>query len=184
MTFDHLESLRDDVDRQFKRSSRAISVTTKYWANRKLTEITPRLRSVTRENAYEDYLLDAVQAEAEKFRHYVEFQDADASRDEFLDSIHYDELRERPVCTCTGQHAHKCPVKLGKLPREVRVAEDIDDGLREFRANHNGRPLVLMDAQDQFAAKVADVERELRSLLSVLTSDEIPDDEEVPLPSQ
>jgi len=176
VTFDHLESLRDDVDRQFKRASRNVSIETKQWANQKLTELTPRLHEVTREDAYEDYLLDSIQAEAEKFQLYTEFQDSDLGRQEFVADTYYDELRDRPVCTCDGKHGHKCPLKLRELPREIRRADDLDAGIREFRAGHRGRPIALLDAQQAFAAKVAHVEQELRTLLSVLSSDEIPAD--------
>lgn len=176
MTLDHLHSLREDVDRQFKRASVNVSVETKQFANHKLRELAPKMRRVTRPGAYEDFLLDRMQAEVEKHRLYNDFQDSEKERKAFLEECDYDSLREKPVCTCSGVHGHKCPVKLGKLPREVRKSDDLDAGLREFRGEHSGRPLVLVDAQAQFANLVADVESELRMLLSVLSTDEIPND--------
>lgn len=177
MTKDRFDALLDDVERQFRRSSSQISVDTKAYANRRLAEITPRIERVQRENAYQDFLLDHIQAEAEKFQLYIEFRDSDIEDDsEFVAGRYYDELREHPVCLCDGKMAHHCPLKQQKLPWEVRNAEDIDDGIREFKANHPARPVVLLDAQREFSKLVAAAERDLRELMSVLTSDEIPSD--------
>lgn len=177
MTLDRFEGLVDQVERQFRRASSNVSYATKAYANRRLTEITPDLQRITRANAYQDFLLDQLQAEKEKFQLYKRFQRSDAdSIEAFLEDEYYDELRQRPVCTCDGKHAHKCPLKRGKLPFEVRNADDIDDGIREFKAEHNGRPLVLVDAQDKFATHVANVEADLRDLIAVLATDELPPD--------
>ncbi|QZP37079.1 hypothetical protein [Halobaculum magnesiiphilum] len=177
MTLDRFEGLLDKVETKFERASSNISLETKQYANRRLTEITPDLQRISRPNAYQDFLLDQIQAEKEKFQLAKRFDRSDAeSKAEFLADEYYEELREDPVCTCDGKHAHKCVLKRGKLPIEVRNADNIDEGIREFRAEHNGRPLVLVDAQDEFAAFVGEVEAELRELIAVLTTDEIPDD--------
>lgn len=179
---DRFEALVDQVERQFRRASSNVSYQTKRYANYRLTQITPDLQRITRENAYQDHLLDQIQAEKEKFQLYKRFEDSAAENaEEFLeDEEFYSEFRKKPVCTCNGKHAHKCPLKRGRLPREIRMADDIDDGIREFRAVHNGRPLVLLDAQDDFASLVASVEFDLRDLIAVLATDEIPDDAEGP----
>ena len=177
MTKDRLDGLVNQVEIQLRRSSSQVSLETKRYATQRLAEITPQLEQVSRENAYQDFLLDHLQAEVEKYQLYVEFRDS--SEDDvaaFLDGEFYDELREDPVCTCDGPHGHRCPLKRRKLPWEVRNAEDIDDGIREFKANHAGRPLVLVTAQQEFAELVGSVEQDLRNLVAVITSDEIPDD--------
>lgn len=176
MTMDRFDALYDDVQRQFRRASSQVSIETKQYANRRLTEITPRIERVQRENAYQDFLLDYIQAEAEKFQLFVEFRKSDVDdKEEFLDGRYYDDFREDPVCLCDGKMGHSCPLKTKRLPWEVRDADNIDDGIREFKGNHSGQPVVLLDAQREFAKLVASVEQDLRDLLSVLASDEIPE---------
>jgi hypothetical protein len=177
MMRDRFEALLDQTERQFRRASSQVSLATKQYANRRLTEITPQIERVGRENAYQDFLLDHIQQEKEQFQLHREFRDADIEDEaEFLSNRYQDALREKPVCTCSGKFAHNCPLKQGRLPIEVRQASDIDDGIREFKASHSGQPLVLLDAQREFAALIADVEADLRDLIAVLTTDEIPDD--------
>lgn len=178
---DRFDGLLDQVERQFRRASSEVSLETKLYANKRLTEITADIQKVTRENAYQDYLLDELQAEKEKFQLFVEFRQSDVDDEgEFLAGRYHDELRERPVCTCGGKFGHRCPLKRGRLPREVRTAQNVDDGIREFKASHGGQPLVLLDAQEEFAAFVGEVEQDLRELLAVITTDEIPSDASVP----
>lgn len=178
---DRFEALTEQVERQFRRASSNVSYRTKQYANYRLTQITPDLQRISRTNAYQDYLIDHIQKEKERFQLYKRYQESTVeNKEEFLEKQYYDEFRENPVCTCGGKHAHKCPLKRGKLPREVTEADDIDDGIRQFRSVHNGRPLVLLDAQDDFASYVGEVEHELRDLIAVLATDEIPEDAEWP----
>ncbi|NHX37814.1 MULTISPECIES: hypothetical protein [Halolamina] len=177
MMHERFEALLDQVERQFRRASSQVSLSTKRYANRRLTEITPKIERVGRENAYQDFLLDHIQQQKEQFQLYREFRDADTEdEEEFLSTRYQDALREKPVCTCSGKFAHNCPLKEGKLPIEVRNDSDIDDGIREFKASHSGQPLVLLDAQQEFAGLIADVEADLRDLIAVLTTDEVPAD--------
>ncbi|MFW5911652.1 MAG: hypothetical protein ACOCQV_02830 [Halolamina sp.] len=174
---DRFEALLEKVELKFRRSSSHVSYDTKQYANRRLTEIAPSIQEITRENAYQHFLLDEIQAAQERFKHYTEFRESDVKDvDEFLDGRYYDTVREEPVCTCRGKRSHNCPLKRGRLPIEVRQADSIDDGIREFKAAHNGRPLVLLDAQRAFSERVASVEADLRDLLAVLSTDEIPRD--------
>lgn len=183
MTKDRLDGLINQVEIQLRRASSQVSLETKRYATSRLAEITPQLERVSRENAYQDYLLDHLQAEGEKFQLYTEFRDSNYDEQEqFLDDQFYDELRENPVCTCDGPHGHRCPLKRRKLPWEVRNADSIDDGIREFKANHAGRPLVLLDAQEEFAGLVGEVEQDLRNLVAAITSDEIPEQAQTATP--
>lgn len=165
---DWIHNLEKDILDEF--NNKAGSFRTEQYANWKLTQIRPKLQRVKRETAYEDFLLRHLESEREKFRLYRQ----DGEREEILDGTPYDELREEPVCTCNGKRSHQCPLKRGILPREVREAGDLDEGIRQFAANHDGNPVVLYDAQDAFESLVGAVEKELRELLSVLTLDTIP----------
>jgi len=177
MMHERFEALLDQVERQFRRASSQVSLETKRYANRRLTELTPKIERIGRENAYQDFLLDHIQEQKEQFKLYKQFRDSDIEEAEtFLEDHYQDALRERPVCSCSGKFAHNCPLKTGQLPIEVRNAEDIDDGIREFKASHSGQPLVLLDAQREFAKLVGDVEQDLRDLIAVLTTDEVPAD--------
>lgn len=171
---DWLESLQDEVLTQFRRPS--VSRETKQYANWRLQQHRALFEEVTRENAYEEFLLRELQAAKDRFQLYKR-DDEDGT---LLEESPYDEYRTRPVCTCDGKYAHRCPLKKGRLPREVREADDIDDGLREFRGNHNGSPTALDDAQSAWAERLGAVEHHFRDLLAILSSDEIPDDVEWP----
>lgn len=171
---DWIDSLEQEILIQLRRPT--VSYETKQFANLRLQSLRPKFEKITRENAYKDHLLRYLEAEREKFKLFKQ----DGETDEILEETHYDELRERPVCTCDGKRAHQCPLKRGILPREVRRAEEIDDGIREFRGGHPGNPIVLEDAQDDWAALVGEVEREMRDLLAILSSDEIPESADWP----
>jgi hypothetical protein len=173
------DDLRKDVDRQFRRASRKVSMETKQHVNRRLTDLRPKIHAVCREDGYEDHLIDSIQREKERFQLYRRFQNTDVEDGAaFLADTPYDEFRTQPVCTCDGKHAHRCPIKLGRLPREIRDADTIDAGIRDFQGVHGGRPLALLDAQDTFAEKQAAVEEELRTCLAILSTDEIPEDDD------
>lgn len=163
-----LSSLLEQVNKQFRKPS--TSYQTKQYANWRIQQIRAEFDKATRENAYIDFLLSYLQAEREKFKLSREEGDPE----ELLKESYYDEVREDPVCTCDDKLSHQCPLKRGILPREVRKADNIDDGVRKFRANHNGNPIVLQDAQEEWAELVGRVEQDLRDILSALSSDEIP----------
>lgn len=163
-----LSSLLEQVNKQFRKPS--TSYQTKQYANWRIQEIRADFDKATRDNADTDFLLSYIQAECEKFK----LSRKDGDKEKTLEESYYDEVRENPVCTCDNKLSHQCPLKRGILPREVRKADSIDDGIRKFRANHNGNPIVLQDAQAEWAELVGRVETELRDILSALSSDEIP----------
>lgn len=51
-----------------------------------------------------------------------------------------------PLCTCN----HRCQVTKGEIPREVREAESLSAGLREFHADHPGHPNVIDEAIEAY----------------------------------
>lgn len=171
---DWLDSLQEEVLLKLRRPT--ISYETKQYVNHRLREERSIFERITRENAYEDFLLTHVQAEREKYLLYKR----DGEVEENLSESPYDAVRENPVCTCDGKRAHQCPLKQGHLPREVRKADNLNDGIREFRAAHTGNPIVLQDAQESWADLIGEAEHILRDLLAILTSDEIPDDADWP----
>lgn len=171
---DWIDSLDEKIMQQFRRPT--VSYETKQYANYRLRQFRPLYERVTRENAYEDHLLTYLQQEREKFLLSRE----DGEPEDILEGEPYGELRDDPVCTCDGRRAHRCPLKRGELPREVRVANDLDDGIREFRGSHTGNPIVLQDAQAEWADMVGELEQYMRELLAILASDEIPESADWP----
>lgn len=171
-----LTDLQRLIRNQFRRKT--IAPETKEYANHRLRDLRPQLLEVTRADAYEDHLLTTLQAERDKFQLYRR-TDPD-ERPQALEESPYEDLREKPVCTCSGKLAHQCPIKRGRLPREVRTASDLDAGIREFKAAHGGNPVVLVDAQRDWGDRVGEVEYKLREILSVLSADRIPEDADWP----
>lgn len=169
MSRERIQQLQDDIDLDLK-ADNLISDETKQWAIARLQDLHTDIHRVTRENAYEDFLLAYLQEEREKFKLYKQ----DAPNDEVLEGTPYDEVREQPVCLCDGRTAHRCPLKRGVLPREVRNAADIDDGIRAFRGVHSGNPIALTDGQDAWAEEVAAVLADLRTIGAALSNDSIP----------
>lgn len=164
---DWVDNLEKDILDEF--NDKSGSFETQQYANWRLTQMRPKIQRVKRDTAYEDFLLRHLEAEREKF--HLSRKDGE---EDLLDGTPYDELRKEPVCTCDSKLSHRCPLKRGILPREVNEADDLDEGIRQFAANHDGNPVVLYDAQDAFESLVGEVEKELRELLSALTLDTIP----------
>jgi len=128
----------------------------KEWATDQLDAIQADLDLVTRgREGYEDFLLTFIAQENERYS-------ADS-----LDHTHHDTLRDEPLCTCNDLG---CELKHGQLPLAVRDADDIGRGIREFKQEHSGDPLVLdyggdpRGARQAWSAKRARVWRVLRRL--------------------
>jgi len=77
---------------------------------------------------YEDFLLTFIAREEDRYG-------ADT-----VDDTHHDSVRDVPLCTCDDLG---CELKHGRLPLAVRDADDLGRGIREFKQEHNGDPLVL-----------------------------------------
>lgn len=152
----HLDELIDRIDRQMLRPS--IDEDVKAWANDQLRGIYDDLERVSRENAYEDHVLDHLRQERVKYQ-------ADS-----VDTHPYEDTRTTPLCLCSGS----CPIKRGELPKEIENADSLTDGVRAFKKQHRAPTPVLTDARDEWTALVADVEHELRRILAAFGNNEIP----------
>ena len=103
----------------------AISTALKDWANEEVYALQPELDLVLQgDDGYEDFLLDEIQREVEKYQ----------ARS--VDSAPYDELRERPLCTCDDLG---CSLKRGKIPSAIRHADSLTLGIRRFKQSQIGR---------------------------------------------
>lgn len=171
---DTIQDLQANIDRQLGRpdADHTPSQRTRQWATWRLEQLTPRLKRVTRPDAYHAFLVGYLEAEAEKFT-LTRQADGDDAND-ILDGTPYESLRDTAVCTCNGRFAHRCELKQGRLPREIDTASDIDTGIERFRHGHGGRPIALLEAREAYWELVADVERQLRTILMHLSMDSIP----------
>lgn len=89
----------------------------------------------------------------------------------------HDGQRDRPLCTCLPSN---CPLKQGRLPRELEEAPTLTAGIKSFRARafHDGEPVVLADARrvyEQSLAAVKEVHDTAYAILAhgLATPDEV-----------
>lgn len=157
-----VQDLLDDIRRLIRDAN--VDGDVKRSAIADLQELDPQIDRVTNDDRYRDFLLQELQASRERYQIYCA-----ENTDERLEASPYDEVRTEPVCTCSGRYAPRCPLKRGELPREIRTADTLAEGIREFRMNHNGNPLVLTSAQQRWSEEVAEVQTELRKLVSRLS---------------
>lgn len=87
----------------------------------------------------------------------------------------FPEERDELLCTCRDDY---CDLKEGRLPFEVRQADTIHEGIREFRKQHAGQPKVLDDALTAWNEREAHVVDTLQLLHIALSSNRHPDDVE------
>jgi len=141
--------LRRRVDDNFNRSS--IEVKQKRRANDWLDRHRNLLAVVEGVDGYEDFVLSYIQRE----------QSRNAAGE-----------REERVCTCEPSN---CPLKKGKLPREVREAPTVDAGIAAFRTRpfHDGEPVVLTEAKEAYGNLVAAAATIYREATIVLTGDDV-----------
>ena len=120
----------------------------KLQASKRLRELRSDQQDVLSQDGRESFLLREMQREVDRFH---------ATPDE-LESLDAAEPRSRPLCTCADT---ECPLKDGRLPVIVREAvrdgQPLREGIRRFRQNHIGDPLVLNDAEDALDDKVGRV---------------------------
>jgi hypothetical protein len=150
-------------------ASTSIDDDLKRWAAEQLDAVQTDLDLVTRGRlGYEDFLLTFIGREEDRYT-------ADT-----VDDTHHDSVREQPLCTCDDLG---CELKRGQLPLAVRDAEDLGRGIREFKQEHNGDPLVLDHdgdpggARQAWSDKRARVWRVLRRLDTYFTQEQdgVPD---------
>lgn len=154
-----IEYLSREISRQFRRPG--ASMETKEWANEQLREISADFETVRRPDGYQDFLLDVILRERERFR---------ATEDE-LEDLPYSSIRAELLCSCRNS---ECPLKEGEIPREIREAASFERGLRRFKQSHRGDPIVLREARSDWNERVSRVKTTLRRVLSALSNNQIP----------
>lgn len=135
----------------------------KDWANEELRGVQEDLDRVLRfDDGFEDHLLDYIPREVEKWQ------------SDSVDEIPYDDLRERPICTCDDLG---CPLKNARLPEAVRDADDLQQGIKSWKQEHEGSPEVLIDGVEAWNETRAEVWHTLRRIETYLTpeNDDLPD---------
>jgi len=132
-------------------------------ASEALREVRGDLNDVITQDDREAFVLRHLQREAERF-------EAD---DETLAALDADEPRTRPLCTCRDSG---CALKEGRLPVVVREASSLQEGIRRFRHEHTGDPVVLDDADSKLDDKKARVMQTYDHIMISL-SNKIPIDE-------
>lgn len=139
-----LESLSKKVDKQLERSSASPEV--KEWALTQLQAVQEEY-DLLASGDYEEFILSYLSVQVEEFRSGE---------------------RVDPICTCRDSD---CPLKHGRMPREVRRLGSLTDGVRAFSQRHRGTPLVLEEAREDYLSKRSIVIGTLRRVLAGLTSD-------------
>lgn len=93
------------------------------------------LRALARES-HEEFVIAYIQREQTRMARHP-------------DDHPYEGRRERPLCTCAPSN---CPLKQGRLPRELDEAPTLSAGIKAFRARpfHDGEPIVLSDARQVY----------------------------------
>lgn len=144
-------SLTKQCDRLLRDPS--IPVPVKRWALSTLDELSGDRQRILRDGGYEDFVLEHIQREADRFK---------------------SDDRSGPLCSCRDT---ECPLKQQTLPAELRTAGSIAAGIREFRQQHRGNPHVLGEAQRSWSDLVGAVEQDLRRIMLHLSDETIPRDE-------
>ncbi len=135
----------------------------KLGASEALREIRGDLNDVITQDGREAFVLRYLQQEAERFR----------ADEETLDALEADEPRTRPLCTCRDSG---CALKEGRLPVIVQEASTLQQGIRRFRHEHMGDPVVLDDAEGELDSKIERVMQTYDHIMISL-SNKIPIDE-------
>lgn len=146
---DELQSLTEDIIREKEvATEEAIDA-----AEEARSDAEPALTEVTLPDAYERHLIDYLQDEKD------DLQAGDTTD---------------PLCSCSNPW---CPLKRGRLPAHVKMANDIEDGIREYRDKHDGDCRVLKDAREDWVQKCSDVKQQLDRALAILRGATVTDEE-------
>lgn len=95
-------------------------------------------RKIATADGYLDYLSNYIN------REYTKLQAFDKDRPQ---DHPYDGERTQPMCGCADRY---CPLKEGRLPREIRISDNPLEALREFKNSHPGDPYVLISVSDRY----------------------------------
>jgi len=96
-------------------------------------------------------------------RHLVEYLQDEKER--FENGERTEDGERKPLCGCSNPY---CALKQGKLPPQVSLHDDIDEGITEYTASHSGRPIVLQEAREDFTETAAEVRQTLEESLAIL----------------
>lgn len=127
----------------------------KHDANRLLRAIAVDLDQVLSKHGYEDFLLEYLKTEV---RRNVD------DPNQLPDDV---DARSDPLCTCSYRF---CGLKQGELPVDVHAADSIDRGIREFKADHRGNPIVLEEARSAWREKRAHVRQCLGDINALMAN--------------
>lgn len=117
-----------------------------------LTDVEQDIARLTLEGAYRRHLLEYIQSERDAFQ---------------------DGRRAGALCSCENPY---CPVKTGRLPSRVRMADSLEAGITRFLTDHDGDATVLVEARRDWVREVSDAKSSLRQALRILRRDERPED--------
>lgn len=141
-----LQRIHERIIYHFSLPESVVSSDAKEQARETLRESAAFRKVSLQPDGYEQFLLEYIQRELRSF---------------------HDGPRESDICGCDDP---ECPLKDERIPRAVRQADRIDTGIRDFRNQHGGEPIVLTEAQEQWRRTVQEVQDTLLSALQTLTS--------------
>jgi len=116
-------------------------------------DVAHQLVEITRPNAFRRHLVEYIQEQKELFENGERMKDGE----------------RKPLCDCSNPY---CALKQGKLPPQVSLHDDLDEGITEYTADHSGRPIVLQEAREDFTETAAEVRRTLEESLAILRQNE------------
>lgn len=123
------------------------------WVNDQLADVRADAHALEGDRAFEHYVINYVAREFSRIQ---------------------DHEREEPLCSCRN----RCPVKEGKIPAAVRMADSLDDGIRRYKQQHVGKPVVLIEAYQAFSRDVARIETRYERIKTAMVRNEVPDDQQ------
>lgn len=150
----HLSDELDSVAQNIIREKEVATEEAITAAEKARADAEPELTEVTLPDGYERHLIDYLQEQKDAFQNR-----------ENVD----------PLCTCSNPW---CPLKRGRLPARVKMADDTEDGIREYRDQHDGDCRALKDARAEWVEKCSEVKQQLDHSLSILRGATVPDDHE------
>lgn len=161
-----IDSLRREVQNKLGREDKSIDDEQKRRTNEWLDRHREILAQVKKAGGYEQFVLSYIQGEQSR-----NLRGTGGT------------LRERPLCTCPPSN---CPLKQGRLPREIKEADTVDEGIDRFRSvpYHFGEPIVLSEAQDVYAELMMAADEVYREALVIVSGDGEPRESPVTLSKQ
>jgi len=112
-------------------------------------DVAHQLIELTRPNSFERHLVEYIQEQKEQFEKGERMENGE----------------RKPLCDCSNPY---CALKQGKLPPQVSLHDDLDEGITQYTADHSGRPIVLQEAREDYTETAAEVRRTLEESLAIL----------------